>query len=341
AAEIADALQAAHDAGVIHRDVKPGNVMLEAGGRVRVLDFGIAAAAWAAPITASGTTLGTASYLSPEQASGRRVTPASDVYSLGCVLFEMLTGRPPFTGESAVAVAAAHARQAPPPVEELTSDVPAGLAATCQRSLAKEPASRFASAADFAAALRELTTGAGATAPMAAAEDTGATKVLTAPDATAVLPPAERVEPVAGERRPVRPPWLWLAAAALAALAGLILLLVSVLAGPDDRQPANRPTAPADESPQSPPQPTAATIPSVVGLRLGDAVDQLTDAGFVRVRVVNAEEGDPGIVVAVEPSEGATVSLDQTVTLFVGPPDENRGEGNGKGKGRPGKGKDH
>src|SRR5438874_740866 len=111
ASEIASALQAAHDAGVVHRDVKPANVMLTPRGECKVMDFGIAAAAWATPLTATGATIGTASYLSPEQAGGSKATPASDVYALGCVLYEMLTGRPPFTGDNPVAVAAAHIRE--------------------------------------------------------------------------------------------------------------------------------------------------------------------------------------------------------------------------------------
>src|SRR4051794_30414456 len=140
------ALQAAHDAGVVHRDVKPGNLLIRPDGVVKVTDFGIARAVDAAPVTQTGMVVGTAAYLSPEQASGRPITAASDIYSLGVVTYECLTGSRPFTGESPVAMAMAHINDAPPP---LPKDVPPLVADFVQRAMDKDPARRQPSAGDF------------------------------------------------------------------------------------------------------------------------------------------------------------------------------------------------
>jgi len=209
--QAANALDAAHREGVVHRDVKPANLLLDRYGHVHVADFGIASAAGLGSLTQTGTVLGTASYLSPEQAQGERTTPASDLYSLGIVAFELLTGRRPFEGDSVAAEAAAHVTGVVPPVRELNPSLPSELDAVFAKALAKNPAYRFGSAAEFVAALRHsLEEAAGATA-------------IIAPAPTRQLPPRGRVP------RRARPAWLLpllgllLAAGAGGGIAGALL----------------------------------------------------------------------------------------------------------------------
>ncbi|MSZ77090.1 MAG: protein kinase, partial [Actinobacteria bacterium] len=151
-AQAADALSAAHAAGIVHRDVKPANLLVTAQRQLKITDFGIARAATEAGLTQTGQVMGTPQYLSPEQARGTTATAASDVYSLGCVAFECLAGRRPFVADSPVTTALAHINQ---PVPELPAQVPADLARVVRRAMAKAPADRFADAAAFAAALRD------------------------------------------------------------------------------------------------------------------------------------------------------------------------------------------
>ncbi|TMK98775.1 MAG: serine/threonine protein kinase, partial [Actinobacteria bacterium] len=150
AAEIAEAastgLAFAHKQGIIHRDVKPGNIMLTPAGDVKVMDFGIARATTSDSITQTATVLGTATYFSPEQAQGARVDARSDIYSLGCVLYEMLTAQPPFSADTAVAVAYKHVQENPVPPSALNPDVPASLDAIVMKCLGKNPDNRYQSA---------------------------------------------------------------------------------------------------------------------------------------------------------------------------------------------------
>ena len=153
AAAVADGLEVAHRAGIIHRDIKPSNIMLTASGEVKVMDFGIAAA-WEAHSTTGQQLLATASYVAPERVTGARATPAGDLYSLGVVLYEMLTGQPPFRADSAKQLLRAHLEALPRPVRALVSSVPPGIAAACEACLAKDPTERPASARALAAQLR-------------------------------------------------------------------------------------------------------------------------------------------------------------------------------------------
>ena len=152
----ADGLSAAHRAGVVHRDIKPGNLMVRPDGVVKLTDFGIAQARDAAPLTRTGMVVGTAQYLSPEQAQGMEVTAASDVYSLGVVAYECLSGERPFDGASQVAIALAHINRPPPP---LPADVPPAVRLLVERALAKDPADRFPDGGAFAEAIRRVASG--------------------------------------------------------------------------------------------------------------------------------------------------------------------------------------
>src|SRR5262245_40326699 len=172
------ALDAAHARGIVHRDVKPGNLLLDREGNVHVADFGIASAAGMDSLTMTGTVLGTAGYLPPEQAQGERATPASDRYALAVVAFELLTGSRPFEADTPTAEAAAHVN-APVPSVSSYANLPRQLDAGFERALAKDPAQRFATSADFVAALRAaFADAAGQTRPLAPVPPTAATRPL-------------------------------------------------------------------------------------------------------------------------------------------------------------------
>ncbi|MDP8978350.1 MAG: protein kinase, partial [Actinomycetota bacterium] len=206
AVEIADeaarGLHYAHDRDLVHRDVKPANILVADDGRVKVADFGIARAVSSETLTQTATVLGTAAYIAPEQARGDPVDRRTDVYSLGCVLYEMLTGRQPFGGESAVAVAYQHISQRPTPPSQLEPSLPDDLEAVVLKAMAKDPADRYQSAKEFHLDLRRVLAGSAIAAPVGAAY--AATQVLGSDSRgeTEVLAPAtHRLEPAEEERR--------------------------------------------------------------------------------------------------------------------------------------------
>jgi serine/threonine protein kinase len=212
AAQACRGLGLAHAAGLVHRDVKPQNLLLREDGTLKIADFGIARAAETTALTEVGTVLGTAAYLSPEQAAGEEVTSAADVYSLGAVLYELLTGRPPYTFDSLGELAAKQAEGAIAPVSERAPEVPRRVEDAVMRSLARNPAYRPASAEAFA---REL-----------------------APDARE--PPTV---PLPGETKAVPRRRLWLALAAVLAAAAVALAVALATRGGGSPAPKPRPAA--------------------------------------------------------------------------------------------------
>ncbi|NLW14407.1 MAG: Stk1 family PASTA domain-containing Ser/Thr kinase, partial [Trueperella sp.] len=188
---VLSALEYSHREGIVHRDIKPGNIMLTPDGKVKVMDFGVARAIAdsSATMTQTNSVVGTAQYLSPEQARGEVVDARSDLYSTGCLLFELLTGQPPFRGDSAVAVAYQHVSQTPPKPTSIAPDVPDQLDRVVMKSLAKRREERYQSAADMRADLLAASRGEGVSAPSVG---TWQTQVIATPSpiAPTALSPA-------------------------------------------------------------------------------------------------------------------------------------------------------
>jgi beta-lactam-binding protein with PASTA domain len=281
----------AHRRGVIHRDFKPQNVIVDEEDRVKVTDFGIARAG-ASEITETGSIMGTAQYLSPEQAQGAAAEDTSDLYSIGIVLYEMLTGELPFTGDSAVAVALRHLTEPPRPPRQLRPDIHPGLEAVVMQALAKDPASRFHDADSFIAALEYVRP----QLRQAVGQDTAQwTAVAAAAPADTFVsgPPPAQYRSQRGSRRT----WPWILAALLVAAlaAGAIWL--------------------AQEGAKTP-------VPGVVGTPIGQAQALLDQRGF-SVNVDRQPSLQPvDQVIAQDPGAGSKAKKGSTVTLTVsdGPP---------------------
>jgi len=278
--QILRAASFAHRRGVVHRDLKPHNVMLDDAGNAKVTDFGIARAG-ASEMTEAGSIMGTAQYLSPEQAQGQLATSQSDLYSVGIILYELLTGRLPFDGESAVAIAVQHLNDPPPPISSLRPDVAPELEAAVMRALAKDPAARWADADEFIRALEGARAGL-ATKPLG--QDTAA--FAPVPAATVA---GDGAAPPPEEERRLR--WPWIALGLTALLIGLAVLL---FAGGDK-----------------------AEIENVVGQPEAVAVDRLQDDGF-EVDVDRQPDLAPiGEVIHQDPGAGTEADEGSTVKLVV------------------------
>jgi eukaryotic-like serine/threonine-protein kinase len=291
AADVCEALDAAHQAGVVHRDITPGNILIADDGRTRVLDFGIARADRSGALTQTLTVVGTAAYVSPEQASAGPAGPQSDLYALGCVLTEMLTGAPPFSADTPVALLYRHVNDTPPPPSARRAEVGPALDAVVGRLLDKDPARRPATAAQ---ARLEL---------LAALTPLGVTRTLT------MVPPAAGV-PRARRWRP-RPWWVGVVAVLVAALAVLGFRLGGTPAGPAPvaaTSPVSTPSArstPATVATRPTLSvPSASTIPGALNALLSvvqqgqaahlidaTAVSQLYDATSAVVRAVSRGNG--------------------------------------------------
>ena len=327
-AQTASALQAAHAAGLVHRDIKPGNLLITPDGRVKITDFGIARIADQVPLTATGQVMGTVQYLSPEQASGHPASPATDTYSLGIVAFECLAGKRPFTGESQVAIAMAQINEPPPP---LPPTVPIPVQNLVMAMIAKKPGDRPSSSATVARAAQALRRGdlnsAAIAVPAIATGDDGTTRILPT---TAQLPTEEEAEE---EKKKKRSPWTW-------PLIALIALLVIVLGGTlwamlanqgGDADPAKTPsnTPTMTQTTPPPPSPTPevtrvnVTALGLNGMDCATATSTLKDAGFTNSEIT-CVDGDPapsdaevGQVYRVAPSGNVETTQAMTLTTYA------------------------
>ncbi len=299
AAESAAALAIAHRAGLVHRDIKPGNILLAEDGTVKVTDFGIALA-WddSAQLTRTGAVIGTATYFSPEQAQGQALDERSDIYSLGVVLYEMLTGQPPFSGESPVAVAYQHVQEPAALPSSGNPDIDPGLERIVMRAMDKVPEARYQSALELREDLLRYLRGDKPTAAQAAYGDDH-TRVLE-PMPAPTVPPDETYRQVAAQPS-ARSNLGFIATTAFLVLTLVVLLVIlfqNVFGGSDT--------------------PETVSVPAVVGFTEGAAVTAIRNASLTESITRTAHESVPaGIVVSTDPVEGTEVDAGSIVTVVV------------------------
>lgn len=310
---VLSALEYSHSQHLVHRDIKPGNIMLTADGKVKVMDFGIARALSdsQATMTQTNAVVGTAQYLSPEQARGEQVDARSDLYSTGVVLFELLTGRPPFTGDSAVAVAYQHVQQLAPTPSAITPDVPEPLDRVVLKALAKNREDRYSSAGSMLADLMRATRGGRVNAPETAVW--ADTRTMPAPaEQTATLPAAPAFAPVQSPTSTVpslkadeveqpekgrKKMWIVL---------GVILAALLIVGGVWYALARSQPAAEMVAVPDN-----------LVGMSEADAKAAVESVGLVFAvsdKTVASEELAEGVVAEVDPPSGERVEVGTTVT---------------------------
>ena len=315
---VLSALEYSHVHGLVHRDIKPGNIMLTNTGKIKVMDFGIARALTdsQATMTQTNAVVGTAQYLSPEQAHGDPVDARSDIYSTGCVLFELLTGQPPFKGDSAVAVAYQHVSEIPPKPSSITSDVPDSIDRVVLKALAKNRDDRYSSAEEMRADLNRAARGALVMAPETDSWQTPATQVMspatmTMPAAT-MPPPAPaydtqtmaRIDTLEEEPKKKRWPIALLIVVALAMIGGLVWWFATNSAEPEVEQ---------------------VPVPTVVGQTQEQAIATLKEAGleFAIASTEASSEIPANSVISSNPEAGTIVDKGTTVKVVLssGPAD--------------------
>ncbi|MUM17141.1 Stk1 family PASTA domain-containing Ser/Thr kinase [Mycobacterium sp. CBMA271] len=301
---IADSCQAlnfSHQHGIIHRDVKPANIMISKTGAVKVMDFGIARAVSDAgvSVTQTAAVIGTAQYLSPEQARGETVDARSDVYSLGCVLYELLTSEPPFVGDSPVAVAYQHVREDPLPPSKRNPEIPPGLDSVVLKALSKNPDNRYQNAAEMRTDLMRVYQGEQPDAPKVLT-DAERSSMLNTPSSAKTFPaPGPSTGPQPGHyAEPRRNPlsrWL-VGLAALVVLTVVVTVAIVWGSGPSrDVQ-----------------------VPDVTGKSQAEAVAALQNLGFkTRTQKNTSSKMAPDKVIDTDPAKGSTVSAGTEVTLNV------------------------
>jgi eukaryotic-like serine/threonine-protein kinase len=307
-ADICAALEFSHRHGIIHRDIKPGNVMITQNGQVKVMDFGIARAlaSGATTMTQTSAVIGTAQYLSPEQARGESVDARSDVYAAGCVLFELLVGHPPFVGDSPVSVAYQHVREDPKAPSDINREVPPDVDAIVLKALAKNPMNRYQSAQEMRAdALRAV---AGrpvmATPVMSQAETMALTGPMRQPQgATTMTRPVPGMPPPPPERKTSS--WVMAVLAALGVLAVVALGIGLALARDNNKDNGN----------QTPP---TVAMPKLIGLSEDNARAELARQNFSSVTVGDAVETDDckdPVVARQSPTAGQSVAVNAPVSF--------------------------